>query len=162
MRRTFKSLAVAGVLALLLAGCVGSNVKPDVDLSQQESPTATLPPTPIETTKPTDTAEPTPPEQLTVADPAIYTKNPGPGRTYVEFVSPSRNIACGIFDYNDGGVFWGCQPKEYTYPTPPAKSEWCQSTGGIEISIEHPAAHWGCRTDEPFSGLSDEIGRAHV
>jgi hypothetical protein len=57
--------------------------------------------------------------------------------TGVEFDSPSRNIHCGFYDFNNDVVapYWGCTISEFTYAFPEP-----QTPGEIECASE---VFWG-------------------
>ncbi|KQO98924.1 DUF6636 domain-containing protein [Leifsonia sp. Leaf264] len=166
MRRTLISLATVGALAVILTGCAGASSAPTpstgVDLPAATEPTSTSVPAPTETLPPVATETP---EQLVTDPPAaevVVPVNPGlfmdmseTGGDGVDFVSPSRNIVCTIFEAGTDWDFWGCKAKEFTFDPGPRPSEHCHMVGSVEGVGDDPVK-FGCRTDEPFRGTYDD------
>ncbi|MEL4317929.1 DUF6636 domain-containing protein [Leifsonia sp. YIM 134122] len=166
MRRTLVSLATVGALAVILTGCAGASSAPTrsagIDLPATIEPTSTIEPAPTETLPPVATETP---EQVVTEPPAaevIVPVNPGvfmpvsdTGGISVDFVSPSRSIACTIFKSDWSLPFWGCKAKDFTFDPGPRPSEHCHMVGSVEGVGDDPVK-FGCRTDEPFRGTYDD------
>jgi hypothetical protein len=128
--RRLRAVLLAASAALLLTSCTGPAVA-DSSADQPPSPTVEA-----ITTAPATSAPPAEHAASTVAvDPALYAAEEiGSG---VVFVSPSRNLRCGIIHWHEQAT-WGCSivEKDWEFPSDDP-TDYCYGSqvpcgGGIE------------------------------
>jgi hypothetical protein len=140
---TFLFAAVA--IALLLTSCSS-------DQAQNGSPAPDL-------AKPSVTSIPsTSAPRLDTSDPTDFSAS-WLGQTGVAFVSPDKNISCGIGVYTDTKVQeFGCVIKKYTFTDPPALAGTQDPCGGGFLSYDGKAATTLCGGEpNPYPGTDPSV-----
>lgn len=119
----FTSLRAALPLAavvLLLSACAAATGPVAAADDPPSSPAGEAGAVETEAAEPTEPTEPTEPA-TTPVDPAGYAAvEIGEG---VVFVTPSRNVRCGIVPYDDGAYLWGCRIDQKEWELPSGSSD---------------------------------------